>query len=78
MNKTPNPRNADHAAALEAYRLAQANLDRYVNHERTYHGTSQETLNRQTEFQTLVELRDTTRDAVEATRRESETPARSP
>ena len=64
MNKTPIPHSPAHAEALEAYRSAQAQLDRHISDERVFNGRSDETLANQPEFQALVASRDVAREFV--------------
>jgi len=65
MNTNPVARNAAHAAALEAYRVAQVTLDRFANHENVSNGRGMSWLQTQSQYQALVEIRDSARLAVE-------------
>jgi len=65
MNSNPNVRSEAHGAALEAYRLAEATLYRFANHENVSNGRGMSWLQTQSQYQALVEARDTARAAVE-------------
>ena len=64
MNNTPRARNAEHAAALELYRLSQTALNRFMNNEKTSSGLSYQTLATMPEYAALLTARDTAQAAV--------------
>ncbi len=65
MNKTPVARNEAHGAALEAYRMSEAALDRFINHEYVTNGRGMSWLQTQSQYEALVEARDAARAEVE-------------
>ena len=65
MNSNPVARNAAHGAALEQYRLAEATLYRFINHENVSNGRGMSWLQTQSQYQALVEARDDAAAKVE-------------
>jgi len=65
MNTNPTARNAAHGAALEAYRVAEATLYRFINHEGVSNGRGMSWLQTQSQYQALVEIRDDARAKVQ-------------
>ena len=66
MNTNPVARNAAHAEALEAYRMSEATLYRFINNENVSNGRGMSWLQTQSQYQALVdEARDSARSAVE-------------
>lgn len=57
-------RNPEHIEALEAFRLSEATLYRFVNYHKVTNGYSDERLATMPEFQALVEAREDARDAA--------------
>ena len=64
MNSNPVARNAAHAEALEQYRLAEAAVYRFANHENISNGRGVSYLQTQSQYQALVEARDDARANV--------------
>jgi len=65
MNGNPVARNAAHGAALEQYRLAEATLYRFANHEMVSNSRGMSWLQSQSQYQALVEARAAARAEVE-------------
>jgi len=65
MNSNPVARNAAHGAAIEAYRVAQVTLDRFANRENVSNGRGMSWLQTQSQYQALVEARDSALAKVE-------------
>jgi len=65
MNSNPVARNAAHGEALEQYRLAEAAVFRFANHEMVSNGRGTSWLQSQSQYQALVEIRDAARVEVE-------------
>ena len=65
MNTNPVARNAAHAEALENYRISEATLFRFINHENVSNGRGMSWLQTQSQYQALVEARDAALAAVE-------------
>ena len=69
MNSNPAVRNPAHGAALENYRLAEAQLQRYINLDFMANANPgrMAVIEASPEYAELVEARDQARDAVAAT-----------
>ncbi len=65
MNSNPNVRNEAHGVALEKYRMSEAVLYRFINHENVSNGRGMSWLQTQSQYQALVEVRDAALAAVE-------------
>jgi len=65
VNSNPNVRNEAHGAALEKYRISEAMLYRFANHEAVSDGRGMSWLQTRAQYQALIEARDSARAAVE-------------
>ena len=65
MNSNPVACNAAHGEALEQYRLAEAAVFRFANHEMVSNGRGTSWLQSQAQYQALVTARDDARAEVE-------------